>query len=133
MNQTPIQQNVKCTVIQCDIQPISHYTKRTWISANYPFDGNDGYWQTTKKRYRKTKLDIIFIAQVDTTLRPSGVYFDGINNFYAISPTEITLVNHHIDSFSIPKSLILLYSTHSNKSDFTQQDSESISHFNDNL
>lgn len=84
---------------------------KRWVSDDQHPDG--GYYEPDVKELEKPKVEIDFLARVNTPVETGCMYTDGTNIFVATSNNEIRNVNRHVDTFEIPKSLLCVYKPYS--------------------
>ena len=100
-----------CSEIDFSIKGIAEwYGEQVWIEDDEHEDG--GYINRVLKKYDVPKVDMAFTCKIDSEVVSGDIYIDLVskNNFLAMSPNTITLINQHVDTFSIPKVLVLIYS-----------------------
>lgn len=86
---------------------VTSYKKRVWIEDfNHE---NLGYFDNIEEVYTSPKINVEFEGKViNQILNPLNMYHDGINVFRALSHETIVNINTHLNSFSVPKKLILV-------------------------
>lgn len=102
---------INCTEIDFSIKGIAEtYGEQVWTEDDEHEDG--GYFDYVIQKYVYPKVDMAFTCKIDSEVVSGDIYIDLVskNNFLVISPNTITLINQHVDTFSIPKVLALIYS-----------------------
>ena len=66
-------------------------------------------WDFIDVAYDKPKIRLDFLAKVDVKLNIMNAYFDGKNQFLAVSEHEIRNLHGELDNFEIPKTLVNIY------------------------
>lgn len=82
------------------------YGKLTWVQDDDEPDG--GYYKTVKVMYKTPKVKLNFVGTTDVDLEIGGRYYDGANIFVATEKNRIQNVYESVETFSIPKEVILV-------------------------
>lgn len=100
--------NVKChPILEYEvIGAETHYIEKVWIDDQNEPDG--GFYTKVEKRHQKPKVIVNFYADVDIELILYAQYNDGKNAFTAVGKNQIRNTMKSVDSFDIPKQLILI-------------------------
>lgn len=109
-----IDEHLNINVTDIELQPIEAVTSYLERSVKKQADGSV-VTIVKQKRYKPARIKVSFKATVDVKLIKNGLYTDRLNHFIAISENQICNVETEIVSFQIPKQLLLIAHTFTEK------------------
>jgi len=109
MNREAKEIQIKCSDINIKVVGIINtYGEQVWTDDDEHEDG--GYFNYVLKKYDQPKIKVSFDCTVDVELHSGDVYWDGKNKFMSFAPNVLTLINTDVDEFTIPHTIVCIYS-----------------------